>query len=94
MSEPVDRLVAASREIPDFLAVVPELKAKALLASKTVWGMAIATIVSGLVAHYHLAWDEPTSQAVAGLIEMGAAIALRRITTGPVSGWLPKGPTP
>lgn len=74
-----------SRVSPD---LAQQLVGKSLLASKSVWGNAIAMVVAWAVTKWGLGWDAQTSAEVTGAVVMAATIALRYVTRQPISGIL------
>jgi len=87
-------LIADAKSLPDLIrkaqAVDPDLASmftgKALLASKSVWGNAIALVVSWVVTRYGLGWDANTSAMVTGAIVMVATLIFRALTGQPITG--------
>ena len=95
---PGDQAVAMSKDIPDLISKAqtfdPALASKwtgtALIQSKTVWGAAIALVLTAIAKRYTLGWDQNTVDIVAGLIDLGIIAGLRKITDTPITGWLRK----
>lgn len=93
-----DQLIKEAQSLPDLISraqaldpdLAKSLTGKALVASKTIWGNAIALIVSWCVTRYGLGWDDNTCALVTGIIVMGATAALRYVTSGPIHSVLPK----
>lgn len=95
-----DKIVADAKSLPDLIAkaqqadpeLAQQLTGKALLASKTVWGVPLTMIVSAVVTRYGLGWDASTCGIVSGALVMVATVALRWVTSSPISGIFKKGP--
>jgi hypothetical protein len=89
-----DQVIKDAQSLPDLIAraqaldpdLATQLTGKALVASKSIWGNAVALIVSWVVTRYGLGWDENICAVVTGLIVMGATVGLRMITNAPISG--------
>lgn len=96
-----DQLVADARSVPDLIAkakdldptLAEQLTGKALVASKTPWGVLVAGIVGWGVAHWGLGWSSDTTDLVAGAAVVVGAYAMRWITRAPITG-IVKGSTP
>jgi hypothetical protein len=96
-----DMLIADAKSLPDLIAkaaaadpaLAKQLTAKPLVASKSVWGSAIALVVSWCVTRYGLGWDDGTSALVTGLIDMAVTAAVRVVTSQPING-IVKGTAP
>lgn len=63
-----------------------QLTAKPLLASKSVWGVALTALLTPVVAHYGLGLDQTTVEVLSGLAVTAAGAGLRMITSGPIAG--------
>jgi hypothetical protein len=91
-----DQLIKDAQSLPDLVAraqaldpdLAKALTSKALIYSKTIWGNAVALIVSWAVTKYALGWDADTCALVTGLIVMGVTGVLRYLTSQPISGVL------
>lgn len=89
-----DEVVAQSRDFPDLVSKAetfdPELAkkftGKAMLASKTFWGMLAVTVLSQLVVHFNLGWNQEFVNLVAGAIVLATAVGLRMISEHPITG--------
>lgn len=90
-----DQVVAVSRDIPSLIkqaaAVDPELAnkwlGKALLASKTLYGVPLTLVVSWLATKHGLGWDSDTCAVVTGVLVMGATALFRVMTEHPITGF-------
>lgn len=69
-------------------AVDPGITGKALVASKTPWGVLAAYGVTFLGAHYGLGLDPGTTGVVAGAAVLAGSYAMRYITSVPITGLL------
>lgn len=93
-----DQLIKDAQSLPDLIAraevldpdLAKSLTSKALIYSKSIWGNAIALIVSWIVTRYGLGWDDNTCALVTGLIVMGVTGAMRYVTSQPIDGLLKK----
>lgn len=89
----VDIAVSDARSLTDliekFKAIDPDLATqltgKALIASKTPWGVLGAAVLGWLVSRYGLGWSEATTSLIDGLIVLGASYGMRYITTAPIT---------
>lgn len=89
-----DEVIAQARDLPDLVSKAetfdPELAKKftgeALAKSKTFWGMIAVTIVSQVVVHFKLGWDQDLVNLVAGVVVLAAAIGFRVISEHPITG--------
>lgn len=93
-----NQIIKEAQSLPDLIRraetadpeLAKSLTSKALIYSKSVWGNAIALIVSWMVTKYGLGWDGDTCALVTGLIVMGVTVGLRMVTSQPIDGVLPK----
>lgn len=93
-----DQVLNSARDFPDMLSKAEQFDpplaskwtGKAILASKTVWGTAVALIVAAAVKRYSLGWDQNFVDLVSGLIVLGTVAGLRAISDGPITGWFTK----
>lgn len=93
-----DQIIKEAQSLPDLISraeladpdLAKQLTSKALIASKTVWGNAIALIVSWCVTKYGIGWSADTCALVTGLIVMGVTGAMRMVTSQPISGIVSK----
>jgi hypothetical protein len=89
----IDSAVTAAQSLPDLIgkleAIDPvlasQLSGKALLASRTPWGVLASGIVGWIVAHYGLGLDEATTNSIAGLFVLIGSFAMRYITRTPIT---------
>lgn len=75
-------LIGAVAEVP------PNLQGKALIASKTPWGVLASYAVGFLAARYGLGLDDASTQVVAGGAVLAGSYAMRYITSSPITGLL------
>lgn len=91
-----DKLVADAQDVPSLIAaasaadpaLAQALTGKALVASKSVYGPAATAIVSLVVTHYGLGWDEGTCATVSGALILAVSAGLRTVTSSPITGLL------
>ena len=89
-----DQIIADSKSAADLFdraatydpELAKQLTVKPLLASKTVWGMAVTAIITPVVAHYGLGLDQGTVELISGVVVVVVAAGLRSITAGAISG--------
>lgn len=89
-----DQMIADAKSVADLMdkaqtfdpQLAKQLTAKPLLASKSVWGMALTALLTPLITSWGFGWDEGTVELVSGIIVVLVAAALRSITAGPISG--------
>ena len=90
-----DRIVESSRSLPELIEkaraldppMAEALTGKALAQSRTVWGVLAALALAETVRRLDLGWGPDLIALISGLIVMGATIALRWISAGPITGW-------
>lgn len=68
--------------------VAPGTVGKALVASRTPWGVLAAYAVSFLGARYGLGLDDASTGVVAGGAVLAGSYAMRYITSSPITGFL------
>jgi hypothetical protein len=109
----VNDAIKSAQNLPDLIAKVQTIDpafadaitGKALIASKSPWGVLAGSLIAWLIAKYGLActpsmtsgcWSDSTVQLVSGVAAMGggwlASYAMRLVTQGPITGILK--PTP
>ena len=89
-----DQLIADAKNLPDLVqaarvadpVLAEALTGKALIASKTVWGNAISTLIAWVVSRYGLGWDPNTCALISGLVLLAASAIIRSISAGPITG--------
>jgi hypothetical protein len=89
-----DEIIAGAKSAADLLQtaqtfdpqLAAQLTAKPLLASKSVWGVALTALLTPVVAHWGLGLDQTTVEVLSGLAVTAAGAGLRVITSGPISG--------
>lgn len=94
MTDTRDRLIADAKSLPDLVAkaqrfdpaLAQQLTGKVLLASKTPWGVLVSGAVGWAVSRYGLGWDGATTDLVAGAAVVLGAYAMRKISSGPITG--------
>jgi hypothetical protein len=92
-----DQIIADAKSLPDLISkaqaldpdLAKQLTGKALLASKSIWGNAVALVVGWAVTRYAIGWDQDTCALATGVVTMGVTVAARWVTTQPISGVLP-----
>lgn len=67
-------------------AIDPGITGKALIASKTPWGVLAAYGIAFLGAHFGLGLDADTTGVVAGAAVLVGSYAMRYITTDTITG--------
>lgn len=72
--------------------LVAALTSKALVASKSVYGAAIASGLAWLGTRYGLALTPDVSAAISGGVVLLVSALLRYVTAGPITGIIKKGP--
>ena len=72
---------------PDYAAWA---QGTSLAGSKTVWFPAVSGAVSWAVGRWALGWDPATVSLVAGVISWSVLIAVRYVTTTPITSLLPR----
>jgi hypothetical protein len=77
-------LLSAAQNFDPQLA--QQLTSKPLLASKSVWGVALTALLTPLIANYGLGLDQTTVEILSGLAVTAVGAGLRAITSGPISG--------
>lgn len=90
--------INGAKDVPETARAVatldPELNAyldgKSLLGSKTIWFPLISAGVSWVVGRYALGWSADVMAGVSGLISYGVVVALRYVTSVPITSILPK----
>jgi hypothetical protein len=79
-------------------ALAQQLEAKPLIASRTPWGVALATLIGLVVARYNIGFSSDTDALLSGLLVMAASTVgsciMRMITRQPISGILKASPAP
>ena len=88
-----DQLIADAKNLPDLVqaarvadpVLAEALTGKALIASKTVWGNAISTLIAWVVSRYGLGWDPNTCALISGLVLLAASAIIRSISAGPIA---------
>ncbi len=88
----VNSAVAGAKDLPDLVkrldAVDPSaaqaITGKALIASRTPWGVLATMLVTWASAKYGLGWDADTCTLVAGAGAFIGSYAMRYVTTGPI----------
>jgi hypothetical protein len=94
-----DQVIHDAQSLPDLISrakvldpdLAAQLTGKALIASKSIWGNAIALVVSWAVTRFALGWDDNTCALVTGLIVMAMTVGMRAITAQPINGVLKTG---
>ena len=89
----IDEAIEEAKNLPDLItkfrqidpALAQQLTGKALLASRSPWGVLLSAIVGWLVTHYGLGWSDDTVASVVGLIILGASYGMRYITRTPIT---------
>jgi|SRR5882724_9922115 len=75
-------------------ALAQAIEGKALIASKTPWGTAVATLAAYISSKYALGWDESTDELVAlGGMLVGSYI-MRMISPARITGIVTPTPLP
>jgi hypothetical protein len=69
-------------------AIDPGVTGKALIASKTPWGVLAAYGLTFLGAHFGLGLDADTTAVLAGVAVLVGSYAMRYITSKPITGLL------
>lgn len=98
----VDSAVAHARSLPElisyFQSVAPDLatslNGKALIASKTPWGVLVGAGATWAVAHYGLGWDQETTTLVSGVAIVVASYIMRYISSARITGIVKPSPPP
>ena len=88
--------------IANLQAIDPELakqlETKPLIASRTPWGVALASLIGMAAAHYGIGLDTDTDALLAGglvlLFTLAGSYAMRLVTKQPVSGVITTPGTP
>ena len=71
-------------------ALAAQLETKPLLASRSPWGVALASLIGMAAAHYGIGLDTNTDALLSGMVVLGSTLAgsyvMRLVTRKPVSG--------
>lgn len=89
-----DQIIADAKSAADLLAgaqafdpqLAQQLTAKPLLASKSVWGVALTALLTPLLASYGFGLDQTAVELISGVAVTAVGAGLRAITSGPISG--------
>lgn len=99
----VNQAIADAKTLPQLIANLPpdvaiQLEAKPLIASRTVYGTFLATLIGLAAAKYGLGFDTQTDQLLAGGVVLVAttltSAVLRMMTKQPIAGLLNAPVTP
>lgn len=90
-----DQAVAVARDVPALIkqaaAVDPGLAdkwlGKALVASKTLYGVPLTLVVSWLATKHGLGWDADTCAEVTGVLVLAATAIFRTVSRHPITGF-------
>jgi hypothetical protein len=91
----VNSAVAGAKDLPGLVtnlqaidpALAQQITGKALIASKSVYGVVISTGLTWAVTKYGLGWDANTVDAVSGVVVLVATAAFRALSTTPITSW-------
>lgn len=97
----VDKAVADSKSLDALKAnlqpvdpsLAQQLIGKALIASRTPWGILVAYIISWVASRYGLGLDADMTSVLSGVIILAASYGMRYVTKAPITS-LVKTPTP
>lgn len=86
--------IKAAKDLPSLVAnlqqvdpgLVQAFTGKALLASKSVYGPLVATVVTHLSTKYGLGWDSGTCELADGVVILAASAVCRLLTKCPITG--------
>lgn len=92
--------VATATSLPDLVdkastidpALAAALAGKALLASKTPWGVLLTSGIVMIVSKYGLGWNEHFCELLSGVTILGASYAMRYWSPGRITGIFKKKP--
>lgn len=87
-------VIAAAQDVPQLVAgletvdpaMADAIKGKALLASKTPWGVLLAGVASWAVSHYGLGWNATTTDMMAGAGVLLGSYLMRYISPARITG--------
>lgn len=90
----VNDAVARAQDLPQLVdqlkqvdpGLAQQFTGKALVASKTVWGVGATMIVTYVATTYGLGWDHDTVELVSGLAVIVATAVFRKLSSAPISG--------
>lgn len=93
----IDIAIQDAKNLPDLIAklekidpaLAQQFSGKALLASRSPWGVLISAILGWLVTHYGLGWSDDTVAIVDGLIILASSYGMRYITRAPITSVMP-----
>ena len=102
VAKAVDQAVADAKNLPGLInavstidpALAEQWTGKALVMSKSPWGVLLVTAVTYESAKLGLGWSPDVCSLVAGGALVLAAYAMRYITSSPISGFFKKAPLP
>ena len=70
------------------------LKGKGMAQSRTAWVVIITPLVSYLAAKYGIGWDSGTCGVISTVLVTLTALAMRTVTSAPITGFLKPAPVP
>lgn len=93
----IDIAIQDAKNLPDLIAklekidptLAQQFSGKALLASRSPWGVLVSAILGWLVTHYGLGWSDDTVAIVDGLIILASSYGMRYITRAPITSVMP-----
>src|SRR5581483_899173 len=91
----VNAAVADAKSLPELVtklntvdpALAQSIEGKALVASRTPWGVVIGFGVAWAASKYGLGWDADLCALVSGVAVLAAGYVMRLVTAGPIRGW-------
>ena len=93
----IDLAIQEAKNLPDLIAkleridpvLAQQFTGKALLASRSPWGVLVSAIIGWLVTHYGLGWSDDIVAIVDGLIILASSYGMRYITRAPITSVMP-----
>lgn len=87
--------INAAKDLPSLVsniqavdpALAQQLTGKALIASKSVYGVIATTALTWAVTKYGLGWDANTVDAVSGAVVLVATAVFRKLSTTPITSF-------
>lgn len=89
----VNAAVSTAKDLPDLVdklnridpAMAQQITGKALIASKTPWGVVAAGAVAYISSRYGLGWSENVTDLVAGGFVLVASYGMRYLSSHPIT---------
>lgn len=91
----VNTAVSAAKDLPGLVnnlqavdpALAQQITGKALIASKSVYGVIISTGLTWAVTKYALGWSPDLVDAISGGVVLVATAVFRALSTTPITSW-------